>query len=503
MTLLRPYQSAVVEQFERMVESGRRRVILVAPTGSGKTVVAGEIVKRAVATGKRVLFLSHRVEITKQTSAKLQAVGIPHGILQAGFATELNAPVQVASVQTLHARAIRGSKIELPPADLLVVDECHHATAQTYKKIISAYPDAVLLGLTATPCRGDGRGLGGIFDELVECPQVAALIEQKYLVGTKVFAPAQPDLAGVTVRQGDWAENQLAERMDRPKLVGDIVTHWQRHAEGRRTVVFATGVQHSVHIRDEFRKAGVACDHLDGSTPADERDDILRKLACGAIDVVCNCQVLTEGYDLPAIGAIVLARPTRKMGLFRQMVGRGLRPAEGKADLILIDHAGAVHRHGFPEDHVTWTLDPDRHADNPTHRQRSEGDFRSRLVDCKKCGALRTGGEPCKHCGFMPAPPPRHVATVDADLELQARNGHSVGVYYSHADQIQWHAMLAYIATERGYKPGWAWHKFKEKFGHTAKWNTPQSKPPSPEVLSWVRSRQIAFAKAKQKEAAA
>jgi superfamily II DNA or RNA helicase len=503
MTDLRPYQSDIVETFNRTVESGKRRVILVAPTGAGKTVIGGEIVRRYTEAGKRVLFMAHRREIISQTSDKLMAVNIPHGILQAGFATELDAPVQVASVATLTVRAIRSNKIQLPPADLLVVDECHHATAQTYKKIIAAYPDAVLLGLTATPCRGDGRGLGAVFETLVECPQVAALIEQKYLVGTKVFAPSQPDLAGVTVRQGDWAENQLAERMDRPQLVGDIVTHWQRHAEGRRTVVFATGVGHSIHIRDEFRRAGVSADHLDGSTPKDERDDVLLKLACGAIDIVCNAMILTEGWDLPELGCIVLARPTRRMGLFRQMVGRGLRPAKGKADCILIDHSGAVHRHGFPEDHVTWTLDPDKHADNPKHRQRTEGDFRSRLVDCKKCGALRTGGEPCKHCGWMPAPPPKHVATVDADLELQARSGRSVGTYYSPADRDRWHRQLAYIATERGYKNGWAAWKYKEKFGDWPAQRYVQPAQPNAEVLSWVRSRQIAFAKARQKEAAA
>ncbi|MPZ58739.1 MAG: hypothetical protein GEU91_20060 [Rhizobiales bacterium] len=503
MTTLRQYQHDIVGEFEATVASGTRRVIVVAATGAGKTIVAGEIMRRAVAAGQRVLFLSHRVEITKQTSAKLLDVDISHGILQAGFATELDAPVQVASVQTLHGRGIRRSTIELPPADLLIVDECHHATAATYKKIIEAYPGAALLGLTATPCRGDGRGLGGIFETLIECPQVPELIEGKFLVGTRVYAPSQPDLKGVKVQAGDYVESQLAERMDVPQLVGDIPTHWHRHAEGRRTVVFATGVQHSVHIRDEFRKSGVACDHLDGSTPKDEREAILQKLACGAIDVVSNCAILTEGFDCPDIGCIVLARPTRKMGLFRQMIGRGLRPAESKVDCIIIDHAGAVHRHGFAEDRVEWTLDPDKPAKNPTHTKRTEGDIRSRLVDCKQCGALRTGGEACRHCGFLPSPRPRHVGTVDADLALLQRNGRTVGHYLGPADRERWHRQLAYIAVERGYKSGWAAHKFKEKFGQWPSARFVQPMTPTPEVRSWVRSRQIAFAKARQKAAAA
>jgi superfamily II DNA or RNA helicase len=142
---------------------------------------------------------------------------------------------------------MRSDAMRLPPADLLVVDECHHAPAQTYQKIIEAYPDAVLLGLTATPCRGDGRGLGGIFEVMLQCPQVAALVEQKYLVKTRVYAPLKPDLRGVKTQAGDYVETQLAERMDKPKLVGDIVTHWHKYGEGRKTVSFAVSVGHSTH----------------------------------------------------------------------------------------------------------------------------------------------------------------------------------------------------------------------------------------------------------------
>jgi DNA repair protein RadD len=408
--------------------------------------------------------------------------------------------VQVASIQTLYVRAIRGTKIELPQADLIVVDECHHATAMMWRKVVAPYPNAILLGMTATPCRGDGRGLGGIFEALIECPQVQALIDQSYLVGTRVYAPALPDLRGVKVQAGDYVETQLADVMDRPRLVGDIVTHWHRLAEGRRTVVFATGVQHSLHIRDEFRRSGVRCEHIDGSTPKGERDDILKMLEVGAIDVVTNCMVLTEGWDMPPVGCGVLARPTRKMGLYRQMIGRLLRPAPGKLDAIVIDHSGAVHRHGFVEDRVEWTLDPERYAENPTHDKRSESDLRPRLLDCSQCGALRTAGEPCRHCGFMPAPPPKYVPVVDGDLGLVARGRGVVAPQMSAAEKAAWHRQLAWIARERGYKPGFAAVKFKEKFGAYPVDRTEAiaPEPPTAEVRSWVRSRMIAYAKARQ-----
>lgn len=169
-TELRTYQLEIIGQFEACVAADIRSVIIVAPTGSGKTVIGGEIVRRAIADGKRVLFLAHRREIVMQTSAKLAANGIEHGIIMAGEHTSPLEPVQVAAIQTLHARAVRRNKIALPPADLLIADECHHAPARTWKKIVEAYPNAILLGLTATPCRGDGRGLGSLFAKIIECP---------------------------------------------------------------------------------------------------------------------------------------------------------------------------------------------------------------------------------------------------------------------------------------------------------------------------------------------
>ena len=249
-----------------------------APTGSGKTIIAAAVIKAEIGAYKSALVLGHRREIITQTSKKLLSHGIAHGIIQAGFSPRPLERVQVASIQTLHRRAIHAESMPLPPADLLIVDEAHHCPAETYQKIIGAYPNATLLGLTATPVRGDGRGLGAIFETMIECPQVGELIAQRYLVGTKVFAPIDPDLSGVRTVAGDYNEKQLAERMDRPQLVGDIVTHWHKFGERRKTVSFAVSVAHSVHLKDEFIKSGVRCEHIDGSTPKDERDATLARL---------------------------------------------------------------------------------------------------------------------------------------------------------------------------------------------------------------------------------
>ena len=304
---LRAYQARDVEDIER-----GEHVLYVLPTGGGKTVVAAAIVQRAAERGQRVLIISHRLishrrEIIRQTSRKLL---IDHGLIQAGLNADLTYPVQVASVQTLWARCMRTDKLPLPAANLIIIDEAHHVRAQTWAKILEQYPNARRLGLTATPCRADGRGLGNFFDIIVEGPQVADLIAQRHLVPTTYYAPVEPDLKGVKTSQGDYAINQLADRMNRDDLVGDIVTHWHKHAERRKTLVFAVDVAHSIHIRDEFVKAGVCAEHLDGTTPKEERDAILLRLSSGATEVVCNVMVLTEGVDIPEISCIVLARPT-------------------------------------------------------------------------------------------------------------------------------------------------------------------------------------------------
>ena len=206
---LRRYQRDVIDEFNRRIDDGHRRILLVAPTGAGKTIIGAEIIGDTARGMSPVLVLAHRREIIGQTSRKLYAAGIAHGIIQAGSPARPLELVQVASIQTLWARAMYRQSMDLPPAHLLVVDEAHHCPAETYRKIITAYPEAVLLGLTATPCRGDGRGLGGIFDTIVECPQVADLIAQGYLVKTRVYAPVDPDLKGVRTVAGDYVESQL------------------------------------------------------------------------------------------------------------------------------------------------------------------------------------------------------------------------------------------------------------------------------------------------------
>jgi superfamily II DNA or RNA helicase len=504
---LRQYQVEAIQQCRQQLAIGKNKICLVAPTGSGKTIIAGEIIRLTEARDKRVLVLAHTREIIGQTSGKLRSFDIPHGILAAELTRGAYHHVQVASVQTYWSRVVRRKCMERPPADLIIIDECHHVRARTWREIIQSYPGVPLIGLTATPCRGDGRGLGEVFDTLVECPQVPDLIRLGHLVPTKTYAPPPPDLRGIKMQAGDYVVDQLGERMNDDGLIGDILTNCFKRAEGLKTICFAVNVAHSQHIAAEFVRAGIAAEHVDGSTPTQQRDHILKRLASGMTTVVSNCMVLTEGFDLPDLECMVLARPTRQMGLYRQMVGRGVRPADGKQHLVVLDHSGAIYTHGPVEDIVEWTLYRDRRAVNKHHdnRQRrdTDGSYHSRIIDCRGCGAKRITGHDCMHCGYFPQKPPQAIVFDDADLVLYdavSRRSHASD--YTAEEIAEWHGMLAWIERERGYKSGWVGFKFKEKFGDWPPPLYPKLIKPNQEVLAWIRSRNVAFAKAQRRGAA-
>jgi DNA repair protein RadD len=495
---LREYQEKALSKVGAARALDKRRVIVAAPTGSGKTVIAAAIVKTAIENGQRVLFLCHRRELIVQASRKLHSLGVDHGIILPGYPTRLGERVQVASIPTLDARTVRSRVMELPEADLVIVDECHHTRARSWHRLIEAYPQATIIGLTATPCRGDGKGLGNIFDELIEVATVAELIETGFLVPTRVYAPVRPDLTGVRVERGDYVERQLAERVNTAQLVGDIVEHWHKLADRRRTVVFAVDRAHSVHLRDEFRRSGVLAEHIDGATPIEERDAILEKLARGVVEVVCNCAVLTEGWDCPEVSCIVLARPTRSLGLYRQMTGRTLRPSPGIINALVLDHAGAVFQHGFVDDPIEWTLSEDRLAENTAHSAR--GRYKApALTTCPECKAVRFEGQQCPVCHWQAVQRPRSVEIADGELGVVSRTRSVQNLAHSADERLNFFGQLLFIANERGYKAGWAAHKFKEKFGKWPPVRDAAPMPPDAVVRAWVRSRQIAYARAMDK----
>ncbi len=448
---LRDYQVDLIRSARATAASGIRRLLLVLPTGSGKTVVAANIINSAVERGKRILFLAHRRELIEQPSRKLDALGIDHGIVMAShWRHRPHLPVQVASVQTLVNRELR----ETP--DLIFIDESHRARAESYQQIIDRYPQVFVIGLTATPMRSDGKGLGNLFQRLIQGPSVAELTERGYLVPTRAFAPSKPDLKGVRVTAGDYNAGGIQRTMDRPTITGDIVAHWRRLADNRITVLFAAGIDHSMHLRDAFRDAGVAAEHLDGTTDNDTRRRLLESLAEGRIRVLCSVGVLTEGWDSPNVSCAVLARPTASKGLYLQMAGRILRPAPEKADALLLDHAGCTLAHGMVDDPVEWSLD----FDKPVVSRRIDTSLPRVCPECFR--VARAGVRVCE-CGYEFAVSDRGAPdVVDGELVEVTRRVKWTAVPESARRTMY----LRWVAegVERGYKAGYAGVKYRAMF---------------------------------------
>jgi len=481
---LRNYQEQAITDLSHSLGKGNRRVILQAATGSGKTVMASSIVKRAVDKGSTVLFLAHRRELISQCSNKLNIFGIGHGIIMAGEVTEAWHQVQVASVDTLRARAISSKRMRLPKADIIIIDECHRTLSNTYRKIINEYDGNVVLGLTATPCRGDGLGLGHVYSDMVCAPTIKHLTNEGHLVPAKYFAPSIPDLAGVKITAGDYNNKHLAKRMDTPKLVGDVVTNWTSIAQGKTTVVFASSVQHSINLMESFQKAGIKAAHIDGSTETEVRDLTLKQLEDGEITVLCNCLVLTEGWDCPSAEVCILARPTKSLGLYLQMVGRVLRPMDGKDEATIIDHSGAVYEHGFVDDEFEWDLDPKKKIQEKKKRETKR---ETHPITCEKCFTVYSGVRVCPSCGSVHIKKGRALFVGDGELGEIDRNSRKIKKKeYSSDQKKEWYAMLKGYAATKGYKDGWAYYKYHDKFGSAPPWKKTSTVKPNPEVMSWI-----------------
>lgn len=495
----REYQELVTQDARMAFASGARRILVVAPTGSGKTVIAAQIARSAVEKGKRVLFLAHRRELVKQCEAKLLEFGVDNGVIMAGEDTMYAYEVQVASIDTLRARALNSDRLELPPADVVFVDEAHRSLAPTYLRLMKAYPHAAVIGLTATPVRGDNKGLGGIYESMVQAPSVAELTALGYLVPARYFAPTIPDLTGVKVVRGDYDAKQLEKAMDQRKPVGDVIENWARICPDRPTIVFAAGVRHSMHLRDEFVKAGVRAVHVDGEMTRDERDHAISGLRDGTYQVVTNCMVLTEGFDMPELSCCVLVRPTKNIGLYLQMAGRVLRPAPQKADTIIIDHSGNVYEHGLVADDHAWQLDEGQPLRPPDARAKAR---REGHITCVKCCTVYSGQKQCPHCGYIPQRVGKHLETKHAVLtEVEAKGRKTARKKtYTMEEKQGWHAMLQGYARDKGKSRGWVSHTYKAKFGVWPT-NTPDyAVAPNLEVQAFIRHRNIAYAKRMNRE---
>jgi DNA repair protein RadD len=401
---LRPYQSAIIDRLRVSLRS-HRAVLLQLPTGGGKTVLTAAMIGAAAAKGHRCHFHVHRQELIDQTIDTFKASDIPHGVIAAGYAPNPFQPVQIASIDTLRHRLGRVRK-----PTLCVWDEAHHLGAKGWRRIMDAWPDAVHVGLTATPERLDGKGLDECFDAMVQGPTTAELIAAGFLSPYRLFAPSRPDLSGVATRAGDYASDQAAAAMDKPTITGDAIQHYLRLARDRRAVAFCVSVQHSQHVAAEFRAAGVVAWHIDGKTERAERRQAIDAFRRGEIKVLTNVGLVSEGFDLDSIEGIIALHPTQSLALWLQQVGRALRPMAGKTHALILDHAGNTMRHGLPDDEREWSL-------QGRAGQRGGGGDRSDAIrQCKYCYRVFKPAPVCPSCGRPVEGQQREVEQVDGDL---------------------------------------------------------------------------------------
>ena len=366
---LRPYQHRIIDETRAHMQAGTDSIMIQSATGSGKTLLTAHMLKTSRARGMNAFFVVHRKELVRQSVRTFAQVGLPYGVVAAEWPEDLRQQIQVASVLTLGNRLARVGR-----PNLIVWDEAHHVAAKSWAKIHANFPGAFHIGLSATPQRLDGRGLGKWFKKMVHGPPVADLIRDGYLSKYRMWAP------------GNGAE-------DKPTITGDAIREYRSRAAGKRAVVFAHSIEHSNFTVTEFKKTGFRAAHVDGESDTSYREDMVAAFSEGRLDILSNVGLFGEGFDVPAIEVVIDIAPTTSLSAWLQRCGRALRPAPGKAEAIILDHAGNCERHGLPDEPREWILEGSGVA-------KRDADVGPSLRICKKCFAAQfPGSTTCQYCG--------------------------------------------------------------------------------------------------------
>ena len=406
MFQLRPYQNQIIHD-TRMALREHMAVLIVSPTASGKTALTATMIGSASKKGKSCFFTCHRRELILQSSNTFDFVGIKHGIICSGFSFSPHNLIQICGIQTLGRRLSR-----VKPPDLIIIDECSHLPAKTWSKVFHAYPDAKIIGLTAVPQRLDGKGLADFFSCMVSGPSVKQLIDDGYLSKYRLFAPPCPDLKGVHIRAGDYIKEELESKMDKSVLIGNAVKHYRRLLYGKRALIFAVSIKHSEHIVAEFNANQIPSAHVDGNSTPSYRDEMMARFRSGDIKILSNCEIFTEGVDVPQLEGVILMRPTQSLSLYLQMIGRALRLSDGKSEAIILDHAGNTLKHGLPCDDRQWSLE------GITKKPKDNGEPSITIHQCPKCYRVcKITIRICPECQYEWKPEGRLIKEKEGELQ--------------------------------------------------------------------------------------
>lgn len=441
---LRDYQEMLIDGSKIEFQNGKKRVLIVAPCGSGKTVIMAWMAAQAKLKRNNTLFAVHRQELIDQSSKTFIKLNVPHGIIAAKYPMNPSENIQIGSIKTVVNRT---DKLSIP--QLIILDEAHHATANTWRKLLDIYPDAYVIGLTATPQRMGGQGLGDIFDSMIIGPSVKELVAAGNLSPYRYYAPpVAADLEGLKVKYGDYIQSDVAMRMDKSEIIGDLIKKYQELAPGTRAVCYCASIEHSQHTAEMFRQAGIPALHIDGETPSVTRTAAINEFKTGAIKILCNVDLISEGFDVPAMETVILARPTQSLTLFIQQAMRAMRKDDdnpGKV-AIIIDHVGNVYRHGLPDEDREWSLESKKKK--PTEKR----EFSMKI--CPKCFAAHRPAPICPQC--------QYVYKVEPQKEIEQRDGELAEIIAFEKKRKKEEVRsarnvvsLEQIAMQRGYAPGW------------------------------------------------
>lgn len=484
---LREYQKRAVDDLRAGLDGGDRRICLQLPTGGGKTRIAAEIAGVEYDDKRRVVFTVPAISLVDQTAQAFYNEGIKEiGIMQADHRdTDPSKPIQIASVQTLMRRGI-------PVCDFVIQDECHVMFNWMNKWLaMTEWRDTPFVGLSATPWT---KGLGKNYQKLIVGARTQQLIDEKVLSPFRVFAPSHPDLTGVRTLAGDYQEDDLSKVMGNEKLVGDIIETWKQLGGDRPTICFAVDCNHADTLRKRFEAAGVPAAYMDAKTPVIEREIIRRKLETGVVKVVCNVEVIGLGVDWPFVSCISYCRPTKSEIRFVQNIGRGLRIHPGKVDCLILDHSDTHMRLGFVTDiHHEQLHDGVARLTPPANPRLPK--------PCPKCAYLRPFGQrTCPNCGFTVDPPPAVREFTGSGLtEWYGKESSKKREMTEQQKEWFYQELLAY-ARNRGFKEGWAYYSFIDRFGYKPPRHWRWSRTAltiSAATMGWIKSRNIARAKAR------
>ena len=447
MQSLRPYQIEAIDLLRTSILRHKRSILCV-PTGGGKTTIVSAMIASAIAKGKRILFLAHRAELLSQATERLQSFGLSPGLIQ-GKNSRPHPFLNVASVQTLRNRTNR-----ILPPDIIFVDECHLSMANSYRKIFDAYPDAFVVGMTATPTRLDGKPLGDVYSDIVAPISIELLTNQSFLVPVRKFvAKEKADLSGVHLVAGDYNSQELFQKYDKANLYAGVVDNYRKFANGRQFIVFCVNVAHSKKTAQMFRDAGISCQHLDGESTEQERNTTISQFRAGLIQGISNVALFTEGFDVPNVSCVILNRATKSLALYLQMIGRGLRPYPNKADCVILDHGDNVVTHGWYSFEHEWSLTGKK-------KKNKQDAFSVRL--CDQCEAMMPINQNiCPHCGHE-RPVKDRTTNIIQDTEMVEVTKVQIP---QHLKNKPWGRMneteLKELAQLKGYKPGWVYRQLQ------------------------------------------